>query len=98
MLAQLKTSLGQLRLVGLLEGISYLLLLGVAMPLKYVLGQPEAVRVVGAAHGGLFVLYVLLVLWVGWRYRWSLGKVAAALVASVVPFGTFWADRRLFRH
>ncbi|OGX84758.1 hypothetical protein BEN47_15895 [Hymenobacter lapidarius] len=90
------TSLGRLRLVGFLEGVSLLVLLGVAMPLKYLAGQPAAVRYVGMAHGVLFVVYVLLVIQVAIQYRWSFGKTALALVASVFPFGTFWAEKRLF--
>ena len=66
------------------------------MPLKYLAGQPTAVRFVGMAHGLLFVLYVLLLIQVALQQRWSFGKTALALLASVVPFGTFWADRRLF--
>ena len=90
------TSLGRLRLIGFLEGVSLLVLLGIAMPLKYLAGQPAAVRYVGMVHGLLFVLYVLLVVAMAVERRWSFGKTALALAASVVPFGTFWADRRLF--
>ena len=92
----LLTSLGRLRLIGFLEGVSLLVLVGIAMPLKYLAGQPAAVRYVGMAHGLLFVLYVVLVIWVALARHWSLGKTALALVASVIPFGTFWAERRLF--
>ncbi|MCC3151535.1 DUF3817 domain-containing protein [Hymenobacter sp. BT770] len=92
----LLTSLGRLRLIAFLEGVSLLVLLGIAMPLKYLAGQPTAVRYVGMAHGLLFVLYVVLVIQVAMQQRWSFGKMALALLASVVPFGTFWADRRLF--
>lgn len=92
-----RTSLGRLRAVGLLEGISFLVLLGIAMPLKYLAGQPAAVRVVGMAHGLLFVLYVLLVLQVSIERSWSWRKALLGLVASVVPLGTFWADKHLFR-
>ncbi len=67
------------------------------MPLKYFFGQPETVRVVGMAHGLLFVLYVLLVIQVKIEYGWSFKKMLLALLASVVPFGTFWADAKLFR-
>ncbi|RTQ50866.1 DUF3817 domain-containing protein [Hymenobacter gummosus] len=91
------SSLGRLRVVGFLEGLSFLVLLGIAMPLKYVFGQPEAVRHVGMAHGLLFVLYVLLVIGAAVEYRWSLRKAALAFVASLVPLGTFWADKKLFR-
>ena len=89
------TSLGRLRLIGFLEGVALLVLMGIAMPLKYLAGQPAAVRYVGMVHGLLFVLYVLLVVAMAVERRWSFGKTALALAASVVPFGTFWADRRV---
>jgi integral membrane protein len=91
------SSLGRLRVVGFLEGLSFLVLLLIAMPLKYLAGQPAAVRHVGMAHGALFVLYVLLVIGAAIEYGWSVRKAALAFVASVVPLGTFWADKRLFR-
>jgi len=83
------------RWVALFEGVSFLLLLGVAMPLKYMAGYPIAVRLVGSAHGALFVTYVLLVAALFLVQRWPLSRVAQALVLSVVPFGTFALDRRL---
>ena len=91
------SQLGRLRLVGFLEGLSFLVLLGIAVPLKYFFGQPAAVKAVGMAHGGLFVLYCLLVVGAAAQYSWSWRKTALALLASVVPFGTFWADAKLFR-
>ncbi|UOQ75981.1 DUF3817 domain-containing protein [Hymenobacter sp. 5516J-16] len=93
----LRTSLGRLRAVGFLEGVSFLVLLGIAMPLKYFFGQPAAVRIVGMAHGVLFVAYVLLVLQVSLERSWSWRKALLALALSLVPFGTFWADMKLFR-
>jgi integral membrane protein len=93
----LRTSLGRLRTVGFLEGVSFLVLLGIAMPLKYLAGQPEAVRLVGMAHGVLFVLYVLLVIQAALEHSWTWQKTLLALVVSVLPFGTFWADKKLFR-
>lgn len=92
-----RTPLGRLRVVGFLEGVSFLVLLGIAMPLKYLAGQPEAVKAVGMAHGVLFVLYVLLVLQVSILRSWSWGKALLALVVSFIPFGTFWAEKRLFQ-
>lgn len=89
--------LGRLRLVGMLEGASYLLLLGVAMPLKYLAGMPATVRVVGMIHGVLFLTFVAAVLYVGVRLRWSAGRIFMALLASVVPFGPFALDARLRR-
>lgn len=78
--------------VGWLEGLSFLLLLGVAMPLKYVYGQPMAVRIMGSLHGLLFVLYCHAALTLAYRRGWSPGKTFLALVASVVPGGPFLFD------
>lgn len=93
----LKTPLDRLRIIGLLEGASFLILLFIAMPLKYMAGLPQMVRVVGSAHGLLFVIFVLAVLDVAVRLRWPLTRVAAALAASVVPFGPFVLDAHLRR-
>lgn len=91
------SSLRWLRIVAFLEGVSFLILLGIAMPLKYLAGHPEMVRITGMAHGILFMAYIPMVLYVKWERDWSLRKTALALAASVIPFGTFWADVRLFR-
>ena len=93
----LLTGLGRLRLVAFLEGVSFLVLLLVAMPLKYLAGQPHAMRPVGMAHGVLFVLYVLLLLQQTIARRWSWRTALLGFVASLVPLGTFWADKKLFR-
>lgn len=93
----LKDPLARLRLVGMLEGVSFLVLLGVAMPLKYLAGQPQMVRVVGSAHGLLFVLFVMAVVHVAVEMRWPLRRVAAALAAAVLPFGPFVFDAHLRR-
>lgn len=89
--------LERLRLVGIAEGISYVLLLFVAMPLKYLAGQPEAVQVVGWAHGVLFIAFVAAVGHVWLVERWSFGRVSWALIASLLPFGTFVLDAQLRR-
>lgn len=93
----LGTPIGRLRILGMLEGASFLILLGIAMPLKYLAGRPEMVRVVGMAHGVLFLLFVAAVLRVAMEMRWPLARVAAALAASVLPFGPFVLDARLLR-
>lgn len=91
------TVLGRLRVVAFLEGISFLVLLGIAMPLKYMASNPEPVRVVGMLHGVLFIAYVLLLIQTKFEYNWKLGKTTLAFVASLLPFGTFYADKKLFR-
>jgi integral membrane protein len=93
----IKTKLGWLRIIAFLEGISFLLLLGIAMPLKYIWEMPEYVRVVGMAHGLLFVFFLALVAVVGTDKDWSPKTYLLAFLASVLPFGTFWADVKLFR-
>jgi len=67
------------------------------MPLKYLAGRPEMVRVVGMAHGLLFVAFVFAVLQVAFEYRWPLKRALAALAASVLPLGTFIFDARVLR-
>lgn len=87
----------QFRVVSLAEGMSFLVLLGIAMPLKYLAHSPQAVQIVGAIHGGLFVLYVLACFRVAVSEKWSAGRVAEALVSSLYPFGPFIFDRKLQR-
>ncbi len=96
-MSSLSTLMGQLRLVAFLEGLSLVLLLFVAMPLKYMLDMPAMVRFVGMGHGLLFVAYVIYVLLAKSEFKWSVGKTLLAIFLSVVPFGTFWADWKLFR-
>lgn len=82
----------------MIEGISYLLLLLIAMPLKYWADMPQAVSVVGMAHGVLFVWYVIAVLVAKVEFRLSYKITALALIASLIPFGTFYADAKIFKN
>jgi len=83
------------RMIGLAEGSSFLTLLFVAMPMKYFIGMPEVVRAVGSIHGVLFVLYVGQLAMLHVRQRWSYTFSLYALLASVIPFGTFMLDKHL---
>jgi integral membrane protein len=91
----LKTALGRLRIIAFIEGCSYLLL-GFTMILKYKFSMPEPNYVVGLAHGILFLLYIVLLLQVSFLHRWNLLKMLMAFLASLIPFGTFYADKVLF--
>lgn len=93
----LRTPIGRLRIISIVEGISFLLLLGIAMPLKYLADQPEMVSVVGMIHGWLTILFVLAVAHVTFVHRWPIIHALGALVASVIPFGAFVLDRWLQR-
>lgn len=91
----LNSAIGRLRLVGMCEAVSFLLLLGVAMPLKYLADMPLAVKLVGWAHGVLFTAFVMLVLPAISQAGWSLRRGALLVAAALVPFGPFLADRSL---
>jgi integral membrane protein len=93
----LATPLGRLRLIGNLEGWSFVVLLFIAMPLKYLADQPEAVRIVGMAHGILFVGAVIAVAHAHFAYRWRWQRSLLLVGAMLLPFGPFIADRKLLR-
>ena len=84
-----------LRILGNIEGVSYLLLLGVAMPMKYYFEMPMAVKIVGMAHGVLFVAYCVLLALCLKRFNWTLKFGAYLFIATLIPFGTFITDRKL---
>jgi integral membrane protein len=83
------------RMIALAEGVSFLTLLCIAMPMKYFMGMPEVVRVVGSIHGVVFLLYVGLLAMLHFRQRWSYTFSLYALLASIIPFGTFMLDKQL---
>lgn len=83
------------RWIAIAEGVSFLLLLFIAMPLKYWAGIPLWVRIVGSIHGGLFLLYIWAALRAAHHDKWSFKQVAIALIASLLPFGPFVIDHKL---
>lgn len=82
------------RMVGHAEAVSFILLLGIAMPLKYLADMPLAVRIVGSIHGGLFILYLLAAFNAGRAAQWGATQFIEAVVASLLPFGPFVIDRK----
>jgi len=97
MLKELSQSwIGRLRIIAFSEGCSYLLF-AITMPLKYMYNIKGPNKVIGMAHGLLFVLYILLVIIVSRQKKWPLLKTFWAFLASIIPFGTFYADKKLFR-
>ena len=81
--------LQRLRWIGYAEGTSFLVLLLIAMPLKYLAGQPGAVMAVGMAHGALWILYLLAAAHAAYVHKWPASLLGLAVVASVLPFGPF---------
>ncbi|GAB3274561.1 DUF3817 domain-containing protein [Larkinella harenae] len=89
----IQTKLGRLRLIGFLEGLSLLVLIGIAVPLKYAGGDPSLVKAMGPIHGLLFLLFVLNTVSVGIERRWLFQETTwKVLVACFIPFGTFYID------
>ncbi|WP_194533706.1 DUF3817 domain-containing protein [Zobellia nedashkovskayae] len=92
-----KTKLGRLRIIGFLEGISLLILVFVAVPMKYFFLDPSLTKSLGPIHGALFLLFIINTVGVGieqnWRFRKTTWKV---ILACFIPFGTFYIDRKIF--
>ncbi|GAB4017621.1 DUF3817 domain-containing protein [Spirosoma koreense] len=90
------SNIGRLRLLGLLEGLSLLLLIGIAVPAKHLYGNPALVKSIGPIHGMLFLLFVFNTLSVGverhWKFKTTTWKV---LLACMIPFGTFYIDKKI---
>ncbi|MTH54743.1 DUF3817 domain-containing protein [Bacillus mangrovi] len=91
----ISTPIQRLRLIGTIEGISFIVLLSIAMPLKYMADIPMAVTIAGSLHGLFFVLFILAVLHAAYRHRWSIIKMGLAVLASIIPFGTFFLNKKL---
>ncbi len=89
--------IGQLRTLAHLEGLTLLGLLFITMPLKYLMDMPQPNYILGMFHGVLFVLYVGYVVRAKNVFGWNLKTTFLALAASVIPFGTFWADKKIFK-
>lgn len=85
------------RIIALLEGLSYILLLFVAVPVKYSLGDPTYVKLLGMPHGILFVAYLGFAFYFKQEHNWSMKTLAIVLLASVLPFGTFYVDNKYLK-
>jgi len=93
----LRTSIGRLRAIGFIEGLSFLLLLGVAMPLKYFAGMPQAVTAAGWVHGILFISFCIALTQAHQDANWSPWRSGSVLIAALLPFGPFAIDKKLRR-
>ena len=82
------------RLIAFLEGVSYILLLLIAVPIKYLLNEAFYVKILGMPHGILFILYILFSIIAKIKYNWNFRKFLVISIASLVPFGTFYIDKK----
>ena len=85
------------RIVSVLEGVSYLLLLFIATPIKYAEGNESYVKMLGMPHGLLFVAYVVLAIMMKYELNWKPKNFMVVLAASIIPFGTFYVDKKYLR-
>lgn len=93
------TSIGRYRLVGFLEGFSLLVLLFIAVPIKYIKGDPTWVKNIGPVHGAFFLLFVIMSFQMASEQNWAFRKTTfKVILSSFLPFGTFYIDHVLLRH
>ncbi|WP_458626633.1 DUF3817 domain-containing protein [Winogradskyella sp. PC D3.3] len=82
------------RIIALLEGISYILLLFIATPIKYIYEEPQYVKLLGMPHGLLFMAYVVIAVLISNDMKWPTRTLWIVLLASIIPFGTFYIDKK----
>jgi integral membrane protein len=93
------TSIGRLRTLAFLEGISLLILIFIAVPMKYYFANPSLVKTIGPIHGALFLLFIFNALSVGVEQKWKFREVTwKVLIACMIPFGTFYIDYKVLRN
>lgn len=90
----LELSIRSFKIISTLEAISFLVLLGIAMPLKYIWDLPQMVQVVGMAHGVLFVLYIIGAFYIYNKLKWKPATLAIVIFCSVIPFGPFYVEKK----
>jgi len=86
------------RVVSFLEGSSYLLLLFIAVPIKYWMNDPQYVKLLGMPHGLLFVAYIVLAFLIKPELKWNTKTFGIVLLASILPFGAFYVDKKYLRN
>lgn len=85
------------RIIALLEGVSYIVLLFIAVPIKYLLHDEFYVKMLGMPHGVLFIMYILLAFKIKNRMNWNLNQFIIIIISSLIPFGTFYVDSKYLR-
>ena len=85
------------RFISFLEGISFLLLVFIAVPIKYFEGNEFYVKLLGMPHGILFILYIVLLVFIQKQMKWDIKTIGIVAIASIIPFGTFYIDKKYLR-
>lgn len=86
------------KIIAFLEGTSLLLLFFIAMPLKYMFGNPDFIRPIGMAHGLLFIGYIIVAIMLKFEEDWNVKKFGIIALASIIPFGTFYIEKKYLRN
>lgn len=93
-----KSSIGRLRILAVLEGLSLLVLVFVSMPLKHIYGITSISAILGPIHGILFILFVLNTISIGTEYNWKFTQTTwKVILACFIPFGTFYIDKKILK-
>ena len=85
------------RVVIFLEGFSYILFMSLGLYYKYALNDPSFVKMFGMPHGILFMLYIILAIMIKKEMKWDNKTLGIVLLASILPFGTFYIDKKYLR-
>ncbi|MBK7232063.1 MAG: DUF3817 domain-containing protein [Saprospiraceae bacterium] len=94
-----KSKIGRLRILGFLEGITLLGLVFIAVPMKYLFDNPEWSKTLGPIHGAIFIVFMLNTFSLSIEHNWSFKSFTwKILLASFIPFGTFYIDHKYFKH
>jgi len=88
------TLLNIFRIIAFLEGVSYILLLFIATPIKYFMDDPQYVKLLGMPHGLLFIAYIVLAIIISSKLKWKNKTLINVLLASIIPFGTFYIEKK----
>lgn len=91
------SNIGRLRVIAFLEGISFILLIFLAMPMKYLAGDPSFVKILGGIHGFLFVVFMILLLIVWLEKKLTFINSIWVFISSLIPFGTFYIDHKILK-
>ena len=92
----IRKKFGRLRVVSMIEGLSLMLLVFVAVPIKYVLTAPMLVKIFGPIHGGLFLLFIFMTIAAGVEHQWKFRRIAGLILSSIIPFGCLYAEKKIF--
>lgn len=98
MISLFKTKIGRLRIIGFLEGLSLLALIFIAVPVKYLLGNPAFTQMLGPIHGAIFLLFLLNAFSVAIEQKWQLKTTGKVFAACFIPFGTFYIDHTILKN